>query len=437
MTKPTQNHELDNACVEMHAEAQFTAPAAPTAHQPDSITSKGAPLSNTAPANYIDDPTRIFRTGIDSLYLSWSGSLNQGYDVLLSELKEKAQSANPTEQAQAVFQLLDHRFEVSDKGKGRFAFVLRDNWFHIQVSRTQSTSMPLAMVQIRSEVLSKSGYQKTVKKLETLLSLLGDIEDQKISRIDLCADFYTEFNLELVPPNAWVRKASQFAYHVDGSRFSGFSFGRSGIISGRLYDKALEIERSQKTFFFPLWAEGGWLGELPVWRLEFQLRRSALKELGVNSTHDLDEKLNGLWQYCSQNWLRLTIPNLKDTARTRWPDHPLWVELKKARFGDGNLQPLNRTTKERLPSLEFLFVNGLGALTSFMAAEGISSLDQAYRLYLDRAAEYHRSRQRSGHSLGSYINAKASNKARKFNTRLKPEFKDRDPETYRKTKEGE
>lgn len=75
--------------------------------------------------------------------------------------------------------------------------------------------------------------------------------------------------------------------------------------------------------------------------------------------------------------------------------------------------------------------------TSIMAAEGISSLDQAYRLYLDRAAEYHRSRQRSGHSLGSYINTKASNKARKFNTRLKPEFKDRDPETYRRTKGGE
>jgi hypothetical protein len=430
------SHEIRKSQHERpQAEPQVS--CAPAANASGSDTSPGAPPSNTAPANYNDGSTRIFRTGIDSLYLSWTGTLSQEFDELLSELREKARSPNPVEQSQAILQLLDHRFEVSDKGKGRFRYVLRDNWFHIQVSATQSTSMPLALVQIRSEVLSKSGYLQTVRKLEALLSHLGDITDQKISRIDICADFYTEFKLDSIPPDAWVRKAAKLDFHIDGSRFSGFSFGKRGVVSGRLYDKALEIESSQKTFFFSLWAEGGWLGELPVWRLEFQFRRSVLKEMGVNSTQDLDEKLNGLWQYCCQKWLRLTLPNHRDSARCRWPDHPLWVALKKANFGDGNLQPLYRTRKERLPSQEFLYVNGLGALTSFMASEGINSLDEAFRAYLDNARRYHSTRRASGNSLGTYINAKATLKARKFNTRLQKEFRDRDPETYRKTKEGE
>ena len=436
MIKSTQNPRHKGERAETQAEAQTRrAPAAPAL---GSIASKGAPPSNTAPANYIDESTRIFRTGIDSLYLSWSGTLSLEFDDLLTGLKEKAKSPDPIDQSQAVLQLLDHRFEVSDKGRGRFPFVIRDNWYHIQISRTQSTSMPLALAQISSELLSMSGYNTAVKKLENLISLMGSVEEQKISRIDVCADFYTEFNLELIPKPAWVMQVQDYGSRYVGNRFSGFLFGAGGNLLGRLYDKALEIEtKSKKTFFYSLWEQGGWMGELPVWRMEFQLRREVLREMGVNSTLDLEGKLNGVWQYCCQKWLRLTVPSQADTARSRWPDHPLWIALKDARFGSGNLKPLYRTRKERLPSEKFLFVNGLGAITSFMASEGITDLSIAYRTYLRRATEYHRTRRASGNSLGTYINAKTLEKSRKFNTRLKADWKDRNPEAYRKAKEGE
>ncbi len=266
---------------------------------------------------------------------------------------------------------------------------------------------------------------------------MGEISDQKISRIDICADFYTDFDLEFLQKRAWVMQAGGLDVHHPDFNFSGYSFGNRGKLSGRLYNKAMEIEKSGKSFFYDLWKEGGWLGELPVMRLEFQFRRQVLKEMGVNSTKCLDEKLNGLWQYCCQKWLRLTLPSQTDTARSRWPDHPLWIALKDARFGSGDLKPLNRTRKERLPSQKFLFVNGLGAITSFMASEGITDLNIGYRAYLRKAAEYHRTRRASGNSLGTYINAKTLEKARKFNTRLRPDPNDTDPDTYRKAKEGE
>ena len=82
-------------------------------------------------------------------------------------------------------------------------------------------------------------------------------------------------------------------------------------------------------------------------------------------------------------------------------------------------------------------MNGLGAFTSYMAANGISSLEKAVKSYLRDANEYHRTRRASGNSLGTYVNAKCLQKARKFNSRLKTDYKDKDPEAYRKAKEGE
>jgi hypothetical protein len=115
----------------------------------------------------------------------------------------------------------------------------------------------------------------------------------------------------------------------------------------------------------------------------------------------------------------------------------LWTALKKAHFYEHDVKPLNRTRKERLPSEEFLYVNGMGACTSLMAATGITELEEAVKTYLVGAQNYHRSRRESGHSLGTYVNAKAMQKARKFNTRRKPDPVDNDPEAYRIAKEGE
>jgi hypothetical protein len=73
MVKKRNSEENRNASKSSQAEPQV--PCAPAAPAPGYAASKGAPPSNTAPANYIDGSTCIFRTGIDSLYLSWAGML--------------------------------------------------------------------------------------------------------------------------------------------------------------------------------------------------------------------------------------------------------------------------------------------------------------------------------------------------------------------------
>lgn len=80
------------------------------------VGNQGTAPSNTVPSNSTEDShTRILRTGIDTLYLSYSGELFQEQGIRLANLKELAQSPDPERQALAQLELATHTFEVGDK----------------------------------------------------------------------------------------------------------------------------------------------------------------------------------------------------------------------------------------------------------------------------------------------------------------------------------
>ena len=381
----------------------------------------GAPPSNTAPANCIStkSDSRILRTGVDSLYLSYAGDLKPDVEQDLESLKTQAQSEDPQEQAGAVMCLVDHRFEVKDKGKGRYPFVLQDGVFHLQLSRAQAKSLPMVYAQIGSEALTRTGVEYTAIALNNLVSVLGKTHaPATVSRVDLCADFVTDFDLEAIPRNAWINRANKRSSHEDRGRFSGLTFGMGGALSARLYDKTLEIEHSEKTYLYDVWSDGGWMGEHPVWRLEFEFHRTVLHEFAITTVDELLARRADLWCY-AMHWLRLVVPSPTDTTKERWPNHPLWDVLSTASWGVERGEPLTRTRKTRPPSDKSLFVNGLGALTSYMAREGITDFDEGYLRFLIDAHEYHRLQsQRTGKTLPTYAREKAQGKARRFNTHL-------------------
>ena len=436
MNKATQNHANKSSRAKAQAgTTRHSWPAAPAARSESS--SAGAPPSNTAPANCKDGHTRIIRTGIDSLYLSWEGKLFPEVEQSLKQLKEFARFTDPDLESQAILPILDHQFEVSAKGRGRFPFVLRDNWFDIQLSLHASESMPMAVVQVRSELVSQADLAEVVNKLYVVLSRLGDPGEQKISRLDICADFFTEHDLSNADDSHWVTRAQKIDRHTMSRKFSGFSIALGGDLSARLYDKTLELERSDKTWLYSLWGENGWLGEYPIWRMEFQFRRIVLREFGVLSTKDLEDQLDGLWQYATRHWLRLAVPMANDATRSRWPNHPVWDALVRAVFTNGGARPLGRVRKERMPSDDWLFVQGLAGVTTFMASRGITNLEAGVREYVKEAERYHRTRKASGFSLGRYFDRKLAQKARQMNKLLKSSPEDRDPEAYQKKKVGE
>jgi hypothetical protein len=414
----------------------------------------GAPLSNTAPANCILTNEKqdkldfsLLRYGIDSLYLSYPGRLASNWEQRLEGLKRAAQSTELGERSNAQVKIGEHLFEVKDKGKGRFAYVLVDNCFHIQLSSGQSTVLPLAYVQLSSELLTAMSVREAEEKLRFIINSFGLVEGPaQISRVDLFVDFVSPLAMDSWKPDAWVTRAHKVWSHYEKRQFSGWSIGLGGVLGSRLYDKTLELLKSKKDYLKPLWSAAGWQEEQKVWRQEFEFKRDALKELKVATLDDLMPALAGLWAYATLSWLRLTIPNPDDQTQTRWPNHPLWDALAAVPWSDNLPSPLSRLRKERLPSDESLFINGLGGLTSFMAKHGITDLGEGFGEFLAHADRFHESYQRkSGKDFKGYVLDKVSDKARKYNT-LENESADKrraeqerirsEADAYRNAKDG-
>jgi len=412
-------------------------------------TEKGAPPSNTAPTNCNQPPSsfiKILRSGVDSLYLSYSGGLFEEQNAVLSALKKTAQSPFEIDHASAMYRHQDHLFNVSDKGAGRHPYVLSDSAYRIQLASPTAKRIPLAYVQIKSDWLAHKGVQDSYDNLTSLVETFGALEDvTKVSRADLFVDFTCDFIFEELLRMAWVCRARQFSDYWNGQTFTGFSFGLGGDISARLYNKTEEIKKSKKDYLKPLWKENGWDEQQDVWRLEFQFKRKVLSEHQVTTVDDLLSRLGSLWIYATTQWLKLTIPSLTDDTKSRWPMHPLWAELVEADWGpylEAKPKPIRPNTP---PTDRYLFEAGLGSLTSFMARENITDIYDANFEYIQKAKAHHSSKTEfTGSDLHTYAFEKAALKARKFNLPFAG-FEDKSEqvlieakaEAYRKARDGD
>jgi hypothetical protein len=119
-------------------------------------------------------------------------------------------------------------------------------------------------------------------------------------------------------------------------------FGR-GILAARLYDKTAEIQRSAKPWFRQIWARApGYDAGAPVWRLEFQVKREALRAMraragerepvAIDTWQEALTNARGLWRLMSSRWLALRLPR---TTKTRQRLAPEWEALHALGFADG------------------------------------------------------------------------------------------------------
>ena len=316
------------------------------------------------------------RFGIDSLYLSYPGELSPEMESKLRALKAQAQGKD-FEAAKAQLSLGDHIFEVKDKSSGMFAFSLADGAFEIRLSTGRSKKLPMAYVQVRSGLLAHKAPSAIESELRGLLRLLGDIHPPKVSRVDLFVDFASSVDMEGWRRDAWVTRASAVHQYAEDAKFTGWSIGAGAALMARLYHKLLECKKSGKEYLLNLWAEAGWDGLHPVWRLEFEFRREVLAQLDLDSLPQVLDHLNGLWGYASTEWLKLCVPNEDDKTRSRWPIHPLWMALASVDWEtDGG--PLMRSfAPTRDPSLAYLGARTLSLLASVASIKGCKDFESA------------------------------------------------------------
>lgn len=171
----------------------------------------------------------------------------------------------------------------------------------------------------------------------------------------------------------WADNRSSYL-HIDsiaaygfGRRLTGYEFGSSQLM-GRIYDKTFEITRSKKGWFRDIWGRYGWDGKTTVVRVEFQFRRDVLKEFGVNTIDELQERLADMWRYCTDDWVTVRVIGV-DSNPTRWAIREDWKVVQGAVESLGELYGVLRL-KQKHVEYEALDAQAKGVIATMAATMG-------------------------------------------------------------------
>jgi len=339
----------------------------------DGCTERGGLYTISPPAkvkSVLSDPFQVLASGIDtldlSLYVFWENNLffetlERMKDLAIQENQETAITLRNNDEEELL------RCLIMPYGLKGHAWVLRGSEYKITIGNwVKPQSRPSILVNIRSETLWRFGPENAVKRLISIFTQLGaNLESVKVSRVDICVDM-------TFPEEQWtedlrklrVTRSRYSCPHYENDKLTGISIGK-GKVSARLYDKFLEInQKSKKFWMLDIWG----IKEAPdgqrIIRIEFQLRREALKDLGLDSVNSLFRSLDSLWGYCSQKWLK--FQNNPGKHHTQRRTLPWWIIIQNAFLGVKSPKPLLRK-KLVNPQIKQHLVQSYGYLTSLAA----------------------------------------------------------------------
>jgi len=174
-------------------------------------------------------------------------------------------------------------------------------------------------------------YEKANRMIE---ALGGKIVRNKLSRVDICLDMP---EVEIDPLDRAFLEKRYICRAVATARHSGtgvtIAFGKSPLMC-RIYDKKAEVALKANPHKNLCMRVYRWkCNEMPsaATRVEFELRREALKERGIDTVEDYYAKRADLVHYLT-NWLRFTANKVdrenKNQSKAR--TLPLWNKVRKA-----------------------------------------------------------------------------------------------------------
>lgn len=275
---------------------------------------------------------------IEDYYLSMSPHLEQ-----FKYLKDKAQK----EGKEQSIKIGEIELTVHATGQKFYAYRLSCNDFLISFMEKEMSFNSPVMVRLLSSFLWSYGVVEAQAIFMKWFSTFSvNVLATSLSRIDPSFDtdemIFTQKDVKGVVTRA-KGKTEHFVNeeYTYGRKFSGFTIGRGKPMLARIYNKTLEVKKSGKTWFHQIWRDNNWDETKDVWRVEYQIRREALKELGIATFESFIEKQNELWAYLTKEWLTLRNPS-KDNI-SRWKLKRKWKLIQEAK-NDYVAEPLIRET---------------------------------------------------------------------------------------------
>lgn len=307
---------------------------------------------------------KLLLSGIDSLYVSY---YQDGLGINWENLDYSKELLKQDRRREFInITVGGKKWALMPYGSYPFAYVLRNEYFQVNLAKNNS---PNCYVQFLSQALWTKGADWLHEWLVHWFYALGckQTRSETISRVDFAFDFdLPDIDFDL---DHFVSRAVKDNIWRDHQEVQSFIFGAGDVVL-RVYDKVAEIiQQSEKHWFYDLWGQNK-----NVWRVEFQIRRARLKMVGINSLAELNAFRGDILRELATGHTSLRLPT-KDSNRSRWPYHPLWLGLLKA-IGQENQtglietfqseNSLNYVLDRQLKSL-YGDLKGLGALLSVIS----------------------------------------------------------------------
>ena len=308
---------------------------------------------------------RVLAAGVDTIHASAPGALMPSLRQELGELRSHAGDngmlidlgANP------------EGFILQPHGWRGYPIWLRSARIELMLGAVDP--FPPVFLQWHSAFIHTHGLEAAVSSVEgwlddAVMEVRGLL---RVARVDLYCDFQGWVPIARDLDHFTCRAVSRRLFevhsqaHMSGRHFSGFTFGKGDVV-GRIYDKSLELGvRGQR------WLEAVWEGRdqgQPVWRVEFQFRRRALRRFGLETLEQALCSRQGLWEY-GMGWISLRRPG-NDSNRSRWHQDPVWIELRRAYLASPSSplvrQRVRAASQERLVRGFIGYASALGALST-------------------------------------------------------------------------
>lgn len=256
----------------------------------------------------------------------------------------------------------------------------------IDLGRVQT---PNVIFRFSAETLWLNGVQGTLQLGRSYIeSWGGSVLREKFSRLDLCADLELPRFIALdFLRSTVVSKTKVFRPWLNGDELESFYAGKGGnVLQVRIYNKAKEVQKNdEKRFFYAVWEVPE---EANVWRIEIQMLRPFLKQIGINSVADMEDKAGGAWAYATEKFFSLRLPDNKNP--TRRTVHPFWAAVQACAGEFGKVQDIKRDfSSSGTASVDWLVNHIAGCLSSYAAKLQISDPDVALEQLIREMKEKH------------------------------------------------
>jgi hypothetical protein len=223
---------------------------------------------------------------------------------------------------QKVIALGSESFVLKPYGsQNKYPFVMENLVYTVEFGEF---NCPSFRVKFRSHALWEFGVLALHQRFMAWMESVGlyAIEPESLSRADFTFDYLLpEVDFD---ENSLISLSRRDNKYRDSGKINGLVYGKSDIVL-RVYDKVREIaEQSGKAWFFQLWGDI----DQDVWRIEWQTRQRPLRRFGIRTVDDLLSQQGDLLRYLVTEHDTLRIKT-DDSNRSRWPMHPLWIDLAK------------------------------------------------------------------------------------------------------------